>query len=262
MRKFSLPTFAWVVLAFLALPALVVIPLSFSSVRFFVFPPPGWSLRWYANFLTAPDWQLAIFISVGLGLASTLIALVLGTLASLALVRYRFRGRNLVYALLLSPLIMPVIILAIGLYFTFAPLGYVGSPVVIVVGHVILAAPYVIVTLMAALERFDITLERAALSLGCPPWQVFLRVTFPVIRPAFLAAAFLAFLASFDDLLIALFLGGPQMKTIQLQMWQGIRFESDPTIAAASSILMVVSLIVFVAVQAQTRRSLRETPRS
>ena len=257
LTNLSLATFAWVILAFLATPALVVLPLSLSSVRFFTFPPPGWSTRWYVNFLTAPDWQAAMLTSLGVGIASTIISLILGTLAAMALVRTSFRGRNLLYAVLLSPLIMPTIILAIGLYFTFAPLGLLGSPIVVVIGHVILASPFVIVTMMTALERFDTSLERAALSLGAHPLMAFWRVTFPVIKPSFFAAAFLAFLASFDDLLIALFLGGTRMRTIQLQMWQGIRFESDPTVAAASSFLMVLSLLVFVVVQAQSRRTLQ-----
>ncbi len=249
----AIATLSWTVLALLALPVFVVLPLSFSSVRYFAFPPPGWSGQWYANLLASRDWHEALVTSGGIGAAATLGAMLLGMPAAVALVRYRFPGREWLYAVLLSPLIMPTIIFAIGMYFTAAPLGMLGHPAVIALAHVVLGVPYVIVTMVAALERFDTSLERAAQSLGAGPILTFWLVTLPVIRPSVFAAVFLAFLASFDDLIIGLFLGGSTTRTIQIQMWQGIRFESDPTIAAMSSILIVAALAGFALVQAQAR---------
>jgi putative spermidine/putrescine transport system permease protein len=183
-----------------------------------------------------------------------LIALVLGTLAAVGLARTSFRGKDVLYAAILSPLIVPTIIIAIGLYFWLVPWHIAGSPVAIVVGHVVLGTPYVIVVVGAALERFDPVWERAALGLGATPAQLMWHVILPIIRPALLSAALLAYLASFDELIIALFLSGPQTLTLPIQMWRGIRFESDPTIAAVSTLLIVVSAVVLWAARASRAR--------
>lgn len=248
-RSAALSMLSWTILLLLALPVLVVIPLSLSSVRFFAFPPPGWSLQWYVNLVTSRDWHEALLTSLWIGLAATVLALAIGAPAAVALVRYRFFGRGLVHAVLLSPLIIPTIILAIGAYYTAAPLGLVGRPWAIALLHVVLAMPFVLVTLGAALERIDPSLERAAQSLGASPALAFWLVTVPLIRPSLLSAAFLAFLASFNDLIVGLFLSGSATRTIQIQMWQGIRLESDPTIAAMSSLLIVVALLGFALTQ-------------
>lgn len=250
----ALSILAWAILCLLALPVFVVVPLSFSSVRFFAFPPPGWSLDWYANLATSREWHEALLTSLGIGAGATVLSLALGAPAAVALVRYRFAGRGLLHAVLLSPLIIPTIILAIGLYYAAAPLGLVGRPWAIALVHVVLAMPYVLVTLTAALERLDPSLERAAQSLGASPVHAFWLVTVPLIRPSVLSAAFLAFLASFDDLVVGLFLSGSATRTIQIQMWQGIRFESDPTIAAMSSVLIAAALAGFALLQAQGGR--------
>jgi len=185
---------------------------------------------------------------------------VLGTLAALGLAQASFRGKSLVYAAILSPLMVPTIIIAIALYFSLAPLGLVGSPIAIALGHVALGTPYVTIVVAAALERFDPMLERAALSLGAHPLTAFRRVTLPSIRPALLAASFLAFLASFDELIIALFLSGPEMRTLPVQMWRGVRLESDPTIAAVSTLLIAASALVFLVVSLTQLRMARTSP--
>lgn len=253
--RLGLAAFSWAVLGFLALPVLIVIPLSFSSVRFFVFPPPGWSLRWYVNFFTSREWLGALSMSLALGVLSMLIALGLGTPAALGLARTAFRGKSIVYATVLSPLMVPGIILAIGLYFWLAPIRLIGTPWAIVLGHVVLGVPYVIVVVTAALERFDPSLERAAQSLGANPLRTFLLVTLPIIQPAILSAAFLAFLASFDELIVALFVSGSHTITLPIQMWRGIQFENDPTIAAVSTLFFLVSVLGLAAVQLTRRRA-------
>ena len=260
LARVALGLVSWLVLGFLALPVLVVVPLSLSSVRYYIFPPPGWSTRWYTNFFASQEWHAAIAVSLGVGVMSTAAALVLGTLAALGLAQASFRGKSLVYAAILSPLMVPTIIIAIALYFSLAPLGLVGSPIAIALGHVALGTPYVAIVVAAALERFDPMLERAALSLGAHPLTAFRRVTLPIIRPALLAASFLAFLASFDELIIALFLSGPEMRTLPVQMWRGIRLESDPTIAAVSTLLIGASALVFLVVSLTQLRMARTSP--
>jgi ABC-type spermidine/putrescine transport system permease subunit II len=250
VRSLGLAAYGWAALGFLALPLLAIVPLSFSSVRFFIFPPPRWSTQWYVNFLTSPEWKGALATSLAIGVSSMLAATVLGTLGALGLARTKFRGKSLLYVAILSPLMNPTIIIAIALYIWFVPLRLIGSPVAIVLGHVTIGIPYVVLVVGAALERFDPSLERAALSLGAHPFLAVWFVVLPVIRPAILSAAFLSFLASFDELLIALFVSGPTVVTLPIQMWRGIRFESDPTIAAASTILLVISILAAVMVRA------------
>jgi ABC-type spermidine/putrescine transport system permease subunit II len=249
MKGIGLGSFAWAVLGFLALPMLAVIPLSFSSVRFFIFPPPSWSARWYVNFFTSSEWIGAFTTSIGIGIASTFTAVVLGTMGALSLARTRFKGKSLLYIAVLSPLMNPTIIIAIALYVWFVPLHLVGTPLAIVLGHVVISIPYVVLVVGGALERFDPELERAALSLGAHPLLAFLFITLPIIRSAILSAAFLAFLASFDELLIALFVSGPSIVTLPIQMWRGIRFESDPTIAAVSTLFLLFSALAVIVIQ-------------
>jgi putative spermidine/putrescine transport system permease protein len=249
LAALGLHALSWLVLAFLALPVLIVVPLSLSSVRFFRFPPPGWSLQWYVNFFTSREWLGALSTSFAVGLASMTLAMTLGTLAALVLARTAFRGKGLLMAAILSPLMLPTVIIGIALYFWLAPLRLVGTPAAVVLGHTVLGIPFVTLIVSAALERFDPNLERAALSLGAPPLRAFWYVTFPIIRPALLSAAFLAFLASFDELIVALFLSGPYTITLPIQMWRGIRFESDPTIAAVSTLFLFVSMLALLITQ-------------
>jgi putative spermidine/putrescine transport system permease protein len=239
-----LAVFSWAVMAFLALPSMIVIPLSFSSVSYYVFPPPALSLRWYQDFLGSSDWRYALTLSVVIGLVSMVLAMALGTLAAIALARSSFRGKTILYPALLSPLIVPTILIAISLYLWLVRFHIVGSPLAIALGHVVVATPFVVVVVTAALEGLDPNYARAALSLGAHPLVAFVRVTAPIIRPALLSAAFLAFLASFDELLIAYFLSGPDVWTLPIQMFRGLRVSGpSPTIAAVSSLLIVVALL-------------------
>jgi putative spermidine/putrescine transport system permease protein len=263
LRRISVALFSWTVLAFLALPALIVVPLSFSSVRYFAFPPPGWSLRWYVDFASSSDWRNSLTLSVGVGLAVMSLALALGIPASVALARSAFRGKTALYAVLLSPLIMPTIMIAIALYLWLVRFGVVGSPVAIILGHVIIATPFVVVVLTAALEGLDPNYVRAALSLGAHPIVAFRRVTVPMIRPAVLSAAFLAFLASFDELLIAYFLSGPDVRTLPVQMFRGLRVSGpSPTVAAVSTVLILVAMIGLAIQSVHLGRAQKSSPPS
>ena len=257
MTRITLSVIAGLVLFYLILPILVVIPLSFSSASYLSFPPPGFSLHWYRNFFTRADWISSAWLSIWVGLAVTVLATALGTPASVALVRGRFAGKGLVNAFILSPLIVPGIIVAIGIYFFYARLGVVGNPIALVLAHTCLAVPFVVINVSATLYGFDERLEYAAMSLGASPWGAFRQVTLPLIRPGVLAGSLFAFITSFDELIVALFVSGTTAVTLPRRMWEGIRFEIDPTIAAVSTILVAFSGALLLTAELLRRRSER-----
>jgi putative spermidine/putrescine transport system permease protein len=248
---------AGAVLGYLIFPILIVVPLSFSSGTYLRFPPPGFGLRWYRNFFERADWIDAAWLSIEIGVAVTLLATMLGTPAALALVRSRFRGRDLVNAFIISPLIVPAIIVAIGIYFFYARLGMIGNPLSLVVAHTCLAVPFVVINVSATLYGFDERLEYAAMSLGATRWRTFWQVTFPIIRPGVLAGALFAFITSFDELVIALFVSGTTAVTLPRKMWESIQFEIDPTIAAVSTMLVAVTGGLFLTAELLRRRAAR-----
>lgn len=248
---------AALVLLYLVFPILVVIPLSFSAGTYLSFPPPGFSLRWYENFLGRSDWLDAATLSLWVGGAVMVLATALGAPAALALVRGDFRGKSLLTGFIISPLIAPVIIVAIGIYFFYARLGLVGNPLALVIAHTALAVPFVVINVTATLQGFDERLEQAAMNLGATPWRTFWQVTFPIIRPGVFAGALFAFISSFDELVVALFVSGTSAVTLPRKMWESIRFEIDPTIAAVSTILVVLTGTLFLTAELLRRRSER-----
>jgi putative spermidine/putrescine transport system permease protein len=245
------------ILAYLVFPVFVVVPLSFSSAKYLQFPPPGFSLQWYENYFGRRDWLVATGLSLRVGLATAALATVLGTAASLALVRGRFRGRDAINSFLVSPLIIPTIIVAIGVYFFYARLQIIGSPFALALAHTALAIPFVVVNVSATLYGFDERLEFAAMNLGANRWQTFQKVTLPIIRPGVFAGALFAFITSFDELIVALFVSGTGAVTLPRKMWDALRLEIDPTIAAISSILIAVSILIFVSAELLRQRGER-----
>jgi putative spermidine/putrescine transport system permease protein len=235
---------AALVLVFLIAPVAIIVIFSFSGADYLTFPPPRFSLRWYARFFGTPAWRQSIVVSVQVASLTMVFATALGLAASLALVRGRFRGKGAVYALLLSPMIVPTIITAIGLYFFFVKLKATGSVLAIAMGHTVLALPVVVIIITATLQGFDLRLELAALSLGASRVTALRRVTLPLIAPGVVSAALFAFLTSFDELLIPLFLAGVEVQTLTVRVWNSLLLEVDPTIAAVSSFLIAVTCAV------------------
>ena len=231
-------------LAFICLPLVIIFILAFSDSPFLKFPPTGFSLRWFENYFARPDWTGATWISIKVATITMIISTIAGTLAATAIVRSTFRGKGLLVGILISPVVIPTVILAIAVYFLFARLGLVGTVSGLVLAHVVLAIPFVIVVVSGALKSVDMSLERAAQTLGAPPVTAFLRITLPSIRPAVLTAAFFSFLASFDELVIALFIAGTGSRTLPKRMWEGIREEIDPTTAAVAAMLISLTLVL------------------
>lgn len=253
-RRPGLVLAVFLILCFVVLPTAVVIPLSFSDARFLTFPPPAYSLRWYETYFSRSDWLQPTWTSLKVAFLSMAIATTVGTLASIGLARARFRASSLYLAFLLSPTVLPHLVIAIGLYFQLAKVGLVGTVTGIVLGHVIFGIPLVIVVVLNALRTVDTAPERAARSLGAGPARAFLDTTFVLIRPSLIAAAFFAFLTSFDDLIVALFISGTTAATLPKRMWEGIVIEIDPTVAAVSILLVILSLVLFVLAQVATAR--------
>lgn len=237
------------VVAFIGLPIVVVIPLSFSSASFLSFPPPGFSWRWYQAFFADDRWIRPTTFSVEVGAAVMVVATVLGTLAALSLVRGTYAGRTLISAFLVSPMVMPLIISGVAMYFVLTKIGLVDTFWGLVVAHSVLALPRVVVLMTSVLQRVDRLLEHAATTLGATPAQAFVLVTLPVILPGVLSAAIIAFLASFDEVIVALFISGPRSMTLPKRMWDSLTAELTPVIAVVSTLLLATVMILFVALQ-------------
>lgn len=237
------------ILLFLILPVLVIVPLSFNSGTFLVYPLQGFSLRWYAEFFTAAEWLRALKNSLIIAPAATLLAMVFGTLASIGLTRAEFRGKALLMSILISPMVVPVVIVAVASYLFFAPLGLGNSYISLILVHAVLGVPFVIITVTATLQGFNHNLVRAAASLGAPPLTAFFRVTLPLIAPGVISGALFAFATSFDEVVVTLFLAGPEQATLPRQMFSGIRENLSPTIAAAATLLIGFSVVMLLTLE-------------
>jgi putative spermidine/putrescine transport system permease protein len=237
-----------VVLAFLIAPVLAIIPLSFNAGSYFSYPMSGYSLRWYEKALLDPDWQRAFLNSLGIGAMATLVATILGTVAALGLSRPSFPWRSVIMPLLISPMIIPVVVVAVGFYLVFAPLGLTNSYAGVVLAHAALGTPFVVITVTASLLSFDRNLLRAAAGLGAASWTAFRRVTLPLVSPGVATGAIFAFATSFDEVVVILFIGGPAQRTVPRQMWSGIREAIDPSILAIATLLTVFAIALFVTI--------------
>jgi putative spermidine/putrescine transport system permease protein len=244
------------VLIFLLAPLVIVVVISFGRSSLMEFPPTEYSLRWYQTLFASSEWLSAALTSIKLGLIVTVAATVLATFTALGVWRYQGPGKAFMQALILSPLMVPVIVSGVALYYLFSVIGLIGTLTALVIAHVLLTFPYGVVVINAALERFDVRLEQAAMSCGAEPFRVFFRVTLPVIRPAIMVAALFAFLVSFDEVVMALLLSAPETMTVPKQMWDGIRFDLNPVIAAASTILLAFSATLVVIGEILRRRSI------
>jgi putative spermidine/putrescine transport system permease protein len=231
------------ILAVMIAPIIVVIILSFSSASYLTFPPPAWGVRWYREYLGSRDWLAATALSIEVAISVVILSTILGTAATLGLARLPPTIRLLATGLILSPLIMPVIIVAIGVYYAFARYGLVGTPTGLILAHTCLAVPFVVTSVSASLSGFDRRLEMAALSLGATPLGTFRQITLPLILPGILVGALFAFITSFDELVVSLFLSGANAVTLPRRMWEDLRYALDPTIAAVSTLTILVTVV-------------------
>lgn len=233
---------------YLLLPVLIVVPMSFSDSSFLSFPPDKFSTRWYQALLDDPAWMESALASLQVALLAAVCAVVLGVLAALALVRGSIPFRNTISAILLAPLIVPYVIVGLSVYIAFLKLGLTETTLGFVLVHTALAVPYVTINVATGLIGVDRRLEMAAMNLGAGPISTFFRITLPLIAPSVLAGALFAFITSWDEVVTAIFLSGPELTTLPVKMWSGIRVQIDPTVAAISSLSLFVILGSFLAV--------------
>jgi len=245
--RYALYVWCTLIFVFLMAPLIVVFPISLSSSAYLQFPPPGWSWRWYEAYFTDSTWMDATYRSLNIAFWTTLLTTVMGTMLAFSLVRGKYRGVNILNQVSLMPLVVPVIVYSIAVYSLFAQWQLIGYWQAIVLGHTVHAIPFVVIIVSAALRTFDISQEHAAMSLGASRAMAIWKVTLPQIRPSLVSAAFLAFISSFDELVVAMFLGGSNM-TLPKKMFDNIVNEIDPTIAAVSvvQILMVTAVLLIV----------------
>ena len=229
---------------FLMAPTLVVVPMSFTASNALTFPPEGFSTRWYEKMVTDPQWSTGFVNSAQVAFLTAILATALGTLAALGTVRGRFPGRSAVNALVLSPLIVPVIIIAIGMFSVFVRWKIAGSVVGLVLAHTALAMPFVVVNVATSLRTIDRNLELAAQSLGAGPIRTFRRITLPLILPGVLAGGLFAFITSWDEVVVSIFLTSARFRTLPAEMWEQVRQVVDPTVAAVSTTLLAVTTTV------------------
>jgi len=249
---------------FLMFPILVILPLSFNAQDFFTFTPAmlalspeGFSLKHYRDFFTNPDWQLAMRNSLTIAPVATLIAVSLGTLAAIGLSQSHVPFKRAIMAILISPMIVPLIISAAGMYFFFSAIGLQGTFWGVVLAHAILGIPFVIITVTATLVGFDRSLTRASASLGADPVRTFFKVQMPLILPGVISGGLFAFITSFDEVVIVIFVGSAAQKTLPWQMFIGLREQISPTILAVATLMVGLSILLLTTLELLRRRNER-----
>jgi putative spermidine/putrescine transport system permease protein len=232
---------------YLVAPLVNVLIISFSSAPFLTFPPPGFSMQWYRNLFGDPTWFGSLLTSVKILIPTAIISTAIGTAASYGLARSNFPGKQLLTGFIMAPMVVPVIIVAIGVFGVFRKVGLFGNLPGLILAHTVLTVPYVVATVSAALTVVDQRLEQAAMTLGATPLVTFRRITLPLILPAILSGLLFAMVISFDELVVSLFISTPTVRPVTVQMWSNIRGAVDPTIAAVATIIFLFSLLALVA---------------
>lgn len=241
--------------AFLLLPIVFIVLLSFGSSQWLVFPPPGWTLKWYGQFFANAEWMQSALTSLKVALLTTVCSVALGLPTAFALVRGKFPGREMLYGLFTLPMIVPLVIIAVAVYAMFLKLGYTGTLFSFVVSHVIVALPFTIISIINSLKLFDQSIEDAAVICGASRLQAVFKVTFPGIRPGMMAGALFAFLVSWDEVVLSVMMASPTLQTLPVKMWTTLRQDLTPVIAVASTLLIGLSLLVMLIAAVLRRRN-------
>jgi putative spermidine/putrescine transport system permease protein len=251
--------FAATVVVFMVFPMVVIVASSFNPATYISFPPHELSLRWYDELAQDQSWAMSAVNSVIAGVVATAVTFVIGLPVSIALVRGSFKGHRLIYGLVMSPIIVPQILTALGLYYVLNPVHLTGSPLMIGLGHVVLCLPVFVLIVCSSLAGFDVRLEDAAVSLGASRLRAIQKVTLPVLAPGLLAASLFSFLTSFDEVIIALLLSDPSSRTLPVSIWSSMIFETNPIITVVSVYVFAVTIAAF-AVAHSLSRARRQQP--
>jgi putative spermidine/putrescine transport system permease protein len=254
-RRLLLAALGGLTVFYLLAPTLVIVPMSFTQAHILSFPPQGFSLQWYQRMLTDPQWSRGLINSAQVAVLTAVVATALGTIAALGLVRGRFPGKMVVNAVALSPLVVPLVIIAVGMLSLYGRVRINGSLPGFVAAHTALALPFVIVNVGTSLRTMDRNLELAAANLGANPTRTFQRITLPIILPGVVAGAIFSFITSWDEVVVAIFLATARFRTLPVEMWEQVRQVVDPTVAAVSTTLLVVTTTLLVLVFVVRRRA-------
>lgn len=254
--RWALLAITFTTTAFLLLPILFIAALSFGSSQWLIFPPPSWTTRWYVELFADPGWLQSALTSLKIGALVTVFSVLIGLAASFALVRGTFRGRETLKALFLTPMILPVVVLAVALYAFFLEIGLNGTVTGFVIAHLVVALPFSILALTSALEGFDKSIEDAAVLCGASPLEAKIRVTLPAIGPGLFSAAIFSFLTSWDEVVLAIFMASPTLQTLPVRIWSTLRQDLTPVIASVSTVLVGVTIVLMLVV-ALVRRGLK-----
>ena len=248
-QRLWLYVFAAITMLLLVTPTLIVIPMSFSESQYLEFPPKNWSTRWYEHYFSSPEWMLATVTSLKAAFLTMLVATPIGVVAAYGLHASKVKFIRIAFVLLITPMMVPVVLVAIGAFYAYVKLGILYTLTGLVLAHTILALPLVLIVTGSALKSYDMNQELAARSLGAPRWKAFLTITLPQIRFAVVTSALLSFLTSFDEVVIAMFISGGDNPTLTRNMFNAMRDQIDPTIASISTIMIVVTSIMMVLAQ-------------
>jgi putative spermidine/putrescine transport system permease protein len=240
--------------AFLVAPMIIVVIISFSSAQFLTFPPPGFSMQWYRNLYADPAWVDSLTTSLEIVVPTGTLAMAIGTAAALGLSRSRIPGKNIIIGVLMSPIVVPVIIIAAAIFGAYRIWNLNGTLTGFILAHTVLTVPYVVSTVLASLQMVHEQYENAALTLGASPWVVFRRIVLPLILPGVLSGLLFAMVISFDELVVSLFISSPTFRPVTVQMWSDVLGDINPTIAAIGTLLFLFSLLVLLA-EALMRRT-------
>lgn len=248
-QRLWLYALATVIMVLLVAPTLIVIPMSFSDSQYLEFPPEVWSTRWYGNYFGSREWMVATRTSFKAAFLTMLVATPVGVVAAYGLHTSRIPFMRLVFVTLIAPMMVPVVLVAVGAFYAFVKLKILYTITGLVLAHTIMAVPLVLIVTGAALKSYDMNQENAARSLGAPRWKAFLTITLPQIRFAVVTGALLSFLTSFDEVVIAMFISGGDNPTLTRNMFNALRDQIDPTIAAISTIMIIVTTLMMVLAQ-------------
>jgi len=254
-RRIVFALFCAAVLLYLILPILIIAPMSFSGARFLSFPPPSFSLRWYREYIENPAWMQATLVTLTVALCTVLIATPLGVAAAYAISQSKLRVMRLIHGALLLPLVVPIIITAVGIFFVYAKIGLIATMTGLVLADVMLGLPYVVISVVAGLQSFDMTQEMVARSLGMNRLRSFFAVTLPQIRSSVIAGAIFAFISAMDETIVAIFISGGQYQPLTKRMFTALRDEIDPTIAAISTLMTAASFMLVLIATTRKKKS-------
>lgn len=248
-QRLWLYIFAGITMILLVLPTLIVIPMSFSDSQYLEFPPENWSTRWYQHYFGSPEWMLATRTSFTAAILTMLVATPIGVLAAYGLHASRLPYLRAAFVLLITPMMVPVVLVAIGAFYAYVKLKILYTITGLVLAHTLLAIPLVVIVTGSALKSYDMNQENAARSLGAPRWKAFLTITLPQIRFAVITSALLSFLTSFDEVVVAMFISGGDNPTLTRNMFNALRDQIDPTIASISTLMIVVTTLLMALAQ-------------